>query len=979
MPFTQIKILLFVLLGSSFLAAQEVNHWNLTEDDGLPSMVIYDILQDHAGVIWFSTENGICYFDGESIVTLRTSILIDNSILKMREDRYHRIWIYNLSGQLAYVENKQLYEFDLSKFGENLYVDQITIDNDFLWIRLVSGLQIDIYRIEIAEKINDDSFHKFENLNSNSKIFYAKNNELYVSHYEKSDKLPSIYFLKKIKVNNEVETVGSFKSIRYLNMAYHNDEDNMILLNDDTSIFTIKDGKKSTISELDDVIINHIVKNGGFFVLTNKGFYVLEEQQGDFKLNSSAYFEDYVINDIIIDLEGNYWISTAGGGVFIIPNIESLNFNQDNSWIAEDKVYELGKSKDGSNIILGHSRNNISLFENNKITGVVPIDNERKVNQFIYDSTGRFWAVCDDGISYSDDLKKFKRASRGCVKNIAFLSNGYTIYAQPNSCHIKPEDPSVFSNYRSQNVIIDRTYATINMNEKIWIGTVNGLYTYEYNKEPNLFVLQNDRSDFSITKLKSCEDSIIWVGTSQDGLFGIYDNKVAYHFNMKSGLSSNKVTDIFPDQENIWVGTINGVNKVDFKNNKIDMINHYDGLPSNEINALLVDDGYLYTGTNKGFTKMPLESVRKNEVPPIINFVNFNISDVDTTWKENYEIHHNDNDISISFQGIAYRARESLSYKYMLENFDKTFLYSKFNTVRYGNLPPGKYRFVAYALNEDNVESTNPIKLNFEILTPWWSRLWFKILSILLLIGLIGLLFYLRFRQLRVKERTNQEFQQKINDLRMDALQNQMNPHFMFNALNSIQLYISKNDRKLAMQYLSKFSNLMRLIMRFSRIKLITLNEELKFLKMYLDLEETRFGEKIKINLNVDDYLLENADLIKIPPLLVQPIIENAFKHGLLHKKEKGNLVIDFQHRENVIKVTVQDDGVGREAAQAFNRWNNRKRASTGLLTTTQRLEILNNQDIQTSKPKDVVITDLINPETGIANGTKIELNINIS
>ena len=273
-------------------------------------------------------------------------------------------------------------------------------------------------------------------------------------------------------------------------------------------------------------------------------------------------------------------------------------------------------------------------------------------------------------------------------------------------------------------------------------------------------------------------------------------------------------------------------------------------------------------------------------------------------------------------------------------------------------------------------KSKNPATVKFEILPPFWQTWWFRIGAISFLIASIWVILNTRFKRIQERENERQAFQKKVNNLRMAALQTQMNPHFIFNALNAIQQFLTTNDQENAMIYLARFARLIRTIFEQSKKKEITLEEELDLLKLYLDLEKLRFKDKVSINLEVDKQLEEVLEDWKLPPLLIQPIVENAFKHGLMHKKSGGILNIKFISQNDLLKCIIEDNGIGRKKAKEINNWRPKNHQSSGIKSTQERLEILARTKNRTSDTfKNFDIIDLYDSNKNPL-GTRIEMII---
>ncbi|MEJ7680843.1 MAG: tetratricopeptide repeat protein [Segetibacter sp.] len=219
-------------------------------------------------------------------------------------------------------------------------------------------------------------------------------------------------------------------------------------------------------------------------------------------------------------------------------------------------------------------------------------------------------------------------------------------------------------------------------------------------------------------------------------------------------------------------------------------------------------------------------------------------------------------------------------------------------------------------------------------------------------------------------ERIEAELKQQTTELEMQALRAQMNPHFIFNSLNSINRFILQNDKAKASEYLTKFSRLVRLILQNSATSLIPLESELESLRLYLELEAVRFNHHFDYKIIIDEDL--DIDILKVPPLIIQPYAENAIWHGLMHKEEKGHLEIDLYLCDELLCCKITDDGIGRERAAELKSKSASTHKSMGMRITADRIAMLQQKkQINTT----IKITDLVLPD-GSAGGTKVLLKI---
>ncbi|MGK0387956.1 MAG: two-component system LytT family sensor kinase [Maribacter sp.] len=250
--------------------------------------------------------------------------------------------------------------------------------------------------------------------------------------------------------------------------------------------------------------------------------------------------------------------------------------------------------------------------------------------------------------------------------------------------------------------------------------------------------------------------------------------------------------------------------------------------------------------------------------------------------------------------------------------------------------------------------------------------------SILLLLGFAYV--FLKQQQLKKKAeiiglelketRGKLELERKLRDSELKALKAQMNPHFLFNAFNSIQEYIIMNKKELASDYLGKFADLMRIYLDHSRAKTILLEDEIKAADLYLQLEKIRFEDELDFNITISPKLDE--DMMYIPPMLIQPFIENALKHGLFHKEGKKLLELDFDKKDGVLICSITDNGIGRKESASINKRRLKKHQSFATAATQNRIELLN-----IGREEDINFTILdLKDENGIALGTKVILSI---
>ena len=256
--------------------------------------------------------------------------------------------------------------------------------------------------------------------------------------------------------------------------------------------------------------------------------------------------------------------------------------------------------------------------------------------------------------------------------------------------------------------------------------------------------------------------------------------------------------------------------------------------------------------------------------------------------------------------------------------------------VGYTNLPSGKYRFSIRPINIYGPCGDFQY-LDIQIRHYFWQTLWFKWLVGLLFAGMVWFLYRYRIALIRREEATKRKLESKIKEIEMVALRSQMNPHFLFNSLNSIKSFIARQEPRKATDYLSKFAQLMRYILTNSEQATIPLNKEIEAIRLYLELESMRFDKKFEYVINIDPEI--NKESIAIQPLILQPYIENAIWHGLLPKESDGKITIAIKKENGNLLISIFDNGIGRHAANELQKESARKKRSFGLRITEDRIK----------------------------------------
>ena len=298
---------------------------------------------------------------------------------------------------------------------------------------------------------------------------------------------------------------------------------------------------------------------------------------------------------------------------------------------------------------------------------------------------------------------------------------------------------------------------------------------------------------------------------------------------------------------------------------------------------------------------------------------------------------HGHNKLQFEFSSPGFINEKQLFYSYRLSGSanDAWTEASNQHTVSYASLQPGNYRFEVRTMGWDGTWGKTA-DFEFNIRPPFWQTGWFLLLCLLFLFALV----YLGVRKRVQIVRNKAALKQKITETEMMALKAQMNPHFMFNCINSIDAFIHTNDKYNATLYLNKFAKLLRNILDSSKQNIVSFTKDIETLKLYIELEELRNDNKFKTRLHIDEELLVSD--YKVPPLIIQPFVENAILHGLKNKDgNDGLLEIEIKKMGEKIEYSIKDNGIGRAAASQIAQ---NKESSYGMQLSYDRIRLFNKE-----------------------------------
>jgi ligand-binding sensor domain-containing protein len=930
--------------------AQEYNNINYDVEDGLAGSTVYAMCQDKDGFLWFATEAGVSRFDGTHFKNFSTADgLPETEILTLYADSYGRVWMAPFKSTLCYYQDGKIHNQDndslLKKMKVKNVVYAFTEDPGNHNITIVTAAKI--FTLNPASyAVSEIDFHVSSSMvrlgpNPFGKgIILATNDTIYTLVDGKKNtwfatNSPPGHFVSEIYAN------GSFKYIKY--------PPNPSLI-------------ETTITPERSIKVT--------FINSTNGAWMIDSTHADkFK---EVFLPGKNISRTLMDNENNLWFSTFGQGVYKLTSREFKTFrfpgNQSSEIFSLEK--HQGRLWAGSgffllNEIKGNRSRTINLEEYvPRVPNILTLSRVLSIKSINAETV----VMGLDGLllKVDGDLGNIK-FNRNAVKSIDQVDDETLLVGTSGSAALFKLSTLEYT----KAVYKGRSTAVCYYDQQYYIGTVDGLYVVSPQGDQKYLgdsiPLLRNRISYFVKDL----NGLMWIATYGGGIVCMKGNRVVRHFNAEHGLTSNICRTLFLHNNYLWVGTDKGLNKIDIGNTSTPIVSYTtaDGLPSNIINAIYIDSGIIYVGSPAGLTYFDENKISSYSRCDL-KILDRSFNNRSRPEQSHYELKHTENSFKIAFAGISFKSGGDILYRYRLKGLTDNWDSTRLTMLEYPSLPPGTYELQLEAINKFGKVS-NLEKLSFTIITPWWQTLWFKIALVVMVIGTTWLLVAYRYKLIRRREQEKAALQQKLNDLEQMALRAQMNPHFIFNCLNSIQNFIINNNLEATNQYLTEFAYLIRQTLDNSEKSAISVATEIKYLTRYLEMEKMRFGNSFDYHIetgpNVD---IENT---KIPTMMLQPYVENCIRHGIRHKREGAGLVeIKFLQNRNGLVCIVQDNGIGREKADEYKSHKHVEYQSKGMSLTADRINIMNRHHTQQIT---IEVTDL-KDEQQQAIGTRVAIHI---
>lgn len=923
-----LNILLFLVSGAVWGRQPLLSHY--TVKDGLPSNVVYDLFQDSKGYMWFMTDQGISRFDGTEFKNYSSNDgLPDNDIFRIREDRQHRYWLVCYNYKACYLFEGKIYNAgndllcrQIEQAGIN-YIDIILNENGDCCFRgrrlaLLKGNKISFSEIQVPEQLFSTAYY----CSGRDRAFISRDSQFRMISAMRNviPRGPDYWYLlsngKQAFTCREVQ-----EKCELLQWFF---EEDSLRLQRSTPI----PGRVHQLTALSD---------GNILCCSESGLYVYDIATNRMNRDHTLP-EDIIPNRTMTDKDGNRWFTTISNGVYLMPEAGPYIINEQ-SGLERNNILSLNLTADGS-ILAGDDIGGLALITDAWIRYYgIKKDGFRNRILFAGMPDHRHILTGSDNGVYRFNIASGARSlvfGIGCKAGI--IRKGYCLYG------------AIYGAVRYSNItgrrdmLWDKRTVAIeeDHNGTVWLGSLDGLY---YSRQGSIYKYSFDSvlAHSRIASLAITRSGAVVAGTDIKGLYLIRNIATApVRIGQAEGLSSNSCKKVLADdQDNIWVCSGVGLDRISFDSGGHYTVYSYllpDVLSRNKINNIAVKGEMLYLATAEGIVILNKQD-KPGRIPLLyINTVN-GVSLTEEELGKPLAFNYDRSDLQVAYSGISFTGGSKLQYKYYLKGGNGDTVVTTARMINFGALKPGKYQLLLWAKNKNGPWTGNPAVLSFLVRPPFWLTPLFLFAVVALLLLLIILFYRHRVSIIRSEADKAASVSLQMAALEMKALKAQINPHFIFNALSSIQAYYSQNNELKANYYMTSFARFIRQTLVYSESQWLPLSEEVTMLRTYIELEQMRFRQLFAFSITIAAEI--DPEQTEIPVMLIQPYVENAINHGLRHLKDRpGVLDVRFELKDDgALQCVIEDNGIGIEAAQC-NRVVNHQ--SFGMNINRQRIDAIN-------------------------------------
>ena len=917
----------FLLFFFHPCSGQPTSYSSFTVNDGLPSNFVYGSIEDNHGFLWIATDAGIARFDGKyfQVFTTRQG-LPDNEVLSVVKEKNGRLWVNCFKRSPAYFDEIQNRFINST---EDTTLARVTGTGVMSLYVLPDG-GVMFYTEKGSYVFKDKKILVLTSKPGSANFLIKENSD--GSQLTFGLTLPVIYSAYK---NNPIKIYHTTSS-RYLDSAitttmasdYHKaaiDDGKFYLFNYKKnkcyiySAFTfsplrfkvdsISITEQFTNFNFTSSCLNLYCNSGNTYVLDKNTLQLLFVNKGN-----------YATNSLYNDSKGNVWVSTIDRGLLLYKKNNSIINLKMPEKFDHNNFLSIARKTDGG-ILAGNYHGEI--FENHgqlssirSIQGRVnSIAKQRKIIQ----SQNKVFTFSEDGVYCNYNRRVISYGVGHIVTAKTAINNNDSIIIVGTLGYL--------FKLNSRTEVAEMLFATskritalAKLNDSVvYYGSTDGLYKYDLIHAKSKALSQSNLL-FSnrVVALCTTDDNLIWMATPDHGLLAIKDDKLVLQIKESEEMNFTARSITSAGKGQVWLGSSAGISIVNYQlhNNsltyKLQHISVTDGLASNVVNEMLYNNDTVYAATANGISVIPANiSIPVFSIP--VRLIYAAINQRDTVLTDSYDLRYDQQNVLLRFAGIELNGH----FKNLQYTLDKNTSWNNLseNTLNL-QLNYGDHILQVRAVDINGNISTKMLTIYINIATPFWKAVWFWVVIVLVIQLLIGYLLMYQYKKRKAIKLAKEIAGVQTASLEQQAFTSLMNPHFMFNALNSIQHYINVQDRQNANRYLTDFASLIRKNFEAAQQSFIPLEQELANIKIYLRLEQMRFTNRFDYTITNDETI--DLDNWMMPTMMLQPLLENALLHGIMPSAIKGELEIHIEEVKKDLLITITDNGIGIESSRAL-------------------------------------------------------------
>lgn len=962
-PFCRHILLLWITCSTGGLMGQGYVLKHYTSQNGLPNDEIFCFVQDDRGMLWIGTDNGLSSYDGQEFQSYSTSDgLPGTSITSLLIDDAGDMWVGayrkgqslkhpNGSNPMFEVKRSYLASADMLQWKDRYY----ELFGSSLLISTRDSFEKSIayfYPPEIRPLVSNPSRFVMDTSPDGKHLWLGTRIGLYWYDGERGS-----------------GAVLSGKEHHQIVSEITHLSDGTTLLGGKGSVKLIRGNKYLRTYPLgisDSMRVHRIIYSGNEAWISVEGYGLLSLnlETGEVTNRKEQFgIESSYIQALFSDKDGNIWIGTRGNGVYCLQK-SLLSFQMiGEGQLCEKKINGIEPLPSGELAIRSPS-------------GLSIMNNEGEINPY-YCNTGTIsygTVFVDDqpfvltAISNSSSHKVLRSSAALELPDNKVLMTDY--YRR----HSHPSHQLVISQWDGQSWQWTDTYDTDfppkatsirsifkDASGKIWLrSSPDSLFCIETPFErdhftsPTLttkryFIPDMIRAFCDHTgTIWACGKGYIWRKRQNEEEFSIVYSDGPF---FDIGMGSNG---------RVWIvsqNTIISVKDDEFTQHPVN------GFPEiGQVETILVDERQhkLWLASRGGLYSLPMDSLLTRKLPTITPFINrILINQEEVNLRDSLDMQPGDNFLA-DFSAIAFFSGTPVQYRYRINQ--EEWNYSRNGSITFPSNEHGQFLAEIQA-GLPNAEWSTSIRIQYDVIRKFWQRPIVFIFLVILIAAVAYFMARYQIKRVRRREQHQRSIQQEMYRLEQQALAAMLNPHFVFNSLNSIQQELLEEDPLLAHRHLSRFAKLIRKNMDLSSRPVVKLKEELERLSLYLDMEKLRLGERISIQIEVDDCIPVNQ--VEIPSMILQPYVENAIWHGILESGSAGTVKITVREAgDKLLLIRIEDDGIGIQESQRKKKQS--KHTSMGMGITARRIKLFH-------EDSDVSIEQLTDEE-GRSSGTSVSI-----